>query len=135
MERYGDQTALDKIWSYAQAQKEPSQTVTVGKSCLYNSTTKSGEENHCWVGVLLEGCVLDDADNQRDVESLMEKNEQVRERLGFCNLRFLQACQEIHDTDESWTFEGKAYRLNKLRQVAKQFVLKVPEEEEEEEKI
>ena len=131
---YNNQTALNKIWSYAQTQEEPSQCASEGQgmACLYNSTTEVGEENHCWVGVLLEGIRLDERENCQGIGDLIATNKQVRIRLSGCDLRFLEACQEIHDLDESWTSDHNMYtkmldyRNCRMRKVAEHFGLSIP---------
>lgn len=122
---YTNQTALDKIWSYAQTQKFQS---TQGTSCLYNSKTKSGEDNHCYVGALLEGIKLEAADNNRDVESLIGENIAARDRLEGCDQTFLRACQSVHDNPNNWDYyDSVDERLNGLKKVAEEWKLKVPE--------
>jgi hypothetical protein len=123
---YTNQTALNKIWSFAQTQKVQSNK---GTSCLYNSKTKSGEDNHCWVGALLEGVELQEEDNNRDVESLMGENIAARDRLEGCDLSFLRACQSVHDDPNNWDYHDSVdERMNGLKKVAVEFGLKVPEE-------
>jgi hypothetical protein len=124
---YDNQTALDRIWAYAKVQKTQSSEgpASQGTACLYNGP----DDNHCWVGILLEGIDIRPSDNSRDVDALLSEHDQVRERLEFCDQNFLRRCQAVHDDPNNWDYlDSYGTRFEKLRQVATDYNLKVPEE-------
>ena len=70
-------------------------------SCVFNGTTKSGEENHCVVGALLVGIELSIAENVGGLSFILE-NFRVKNRIGGCTSELLRECQGVHDEPDNW---------------------------------
>jgi hypothetical protein len=124
---YTDQTALTAMRNHILSMTERCYSDVIG-SCVYNGWTSEGEENHCVVGALITGIKLANDENIGSIDLVIDKNPEVKKRIGKVNIDLMKACQGIHDNAEYWRDESdECSRKEAFDAIALRFNLKVEE--------